>query len=661
MSSESSFDDSDGYSSAEDFESAAVRRRTGRVERDFDELEDDPDDSRDPEGQLRAWLEERGESALLSGALFQLRKAGVGEDEWVAELEGMERDGTLAGFLGAIEAQGSDAPVGSGDEEDPAPNEQQGRLFRMSTLFVDSDEEPEPEPEVQPARNGHRKPDEPINVVNPLRVLDSNGGGGGGAGAGGGGRTSAGAAARQGKRGRRRRGALAVGTKGYNTDVDRSQQAIKRVNGLLECELSESLVTLGILLIILIHEGQQIKKGAESKFGESLKFRCTYALEQHTRPIKQGWLRKQGEMGESFKQRWFVLLPDVWTYGRNSSEYGRLILFYKSEPKTVEERLAPKGAVMLHQMQYRVTLIERDGEGEDEMRLEITIDADGFIDAGEMRYNYVFGAADVPDDSHLSRTSSAPSPSALRNSRYSSAGKSLQGGFMTPEEDLADWARLLSDQSMPAAEELERMMPENPQERVVSETCATLKCDRASIFLLDDRNDELVLHVGKGADAREIRIPRTAGIAGECLRMNQTLLINDPYNDSRFNQATDKKTGYRTTSILAVPITTNAGQTIGVLQAINKLPPATGFNSVDQRAAVQLAAGEQLSRASAYQAKAHADLEGKSWRARQKSGFHAGKFSRFNVSTTKKFAFFSIVVAVVQMFAAMKLLANAGA
>ena len=181
-------------------------------------------------------------------------------------------------------------------------------------------------------------------------------------------------------------------------------------------------------------------------------------------------------------------------------------------------------------------------------------------------------------------------------------------------------------------------------------------CDRASIFLLDDRHDELVLHVGKGADAREIRIPRTAGIAGECLRLNRTLLINDPYSDPRFNQATDKKTGYRTTSILAVPIT-DKGSTVGVLQAINKLPPAEGFDEADQRIAVQLAGSEQLARASVAQTDAR--LQGKNWKQRQKSGFNVGKFSRFNISTTKKFIFFSVVVTIVQTFAAMKLFMNA--
>lgn len=50
-----------------------------------------------------------------------------------------------------------------------------------------------------------------------------------------------------------------------------------------------------------------------------------------------------------------------------------------------------------------------------------------------------------------------------------------------------------------------------------------------------------MLHVAKGADS--IRIPITAGIAGQCCTEGNLITINDPYNDPRFNAGTDKKTG----------------------------------------------------------------------------------------------------------------------
>ena len=121
--------------------------------------------------------------------------------------------------------------------------------------------------------------------------------------------------------------------------------------------------------------------------------------------------------------------------------------------------------------------------------------------------------------------------------------------------------------------------PFEAQEAVIVESCGLLNCDRASIFLLDEITQELVLHVAKGA--QEIRIPRTAGIAGECAEKGEVMMINDPYSDPRFNQATDKATGYTTTSILATPIRDAEANIIGVMQAINK-GGTSGFTDGDQ-------------------------------------------------------------------------------
>jgi len=141
--------------------------------------------------------------------------------------------------------------------------------------------------------------------------------------------------------------------------------------------------------------------------------------------------------------------------------------------------------------------------------------------------------------------------------------------------------------------------PYEAQERVVQEACSLLRCDRASIFLNDVETDELVLHVAKGAD--DIRIPRTAGIAGQVNETGEVITINDPYKDPRFNQATDKATGYTTTSILCVPIKDTDGIIIGVLQAINKLEG--GFSRDDALLVERLsvAAGITLKNAEAHE------------------------------------------------------------
>ncbi len=115
-------------------------------------------------------------------------------------------------------------------------------------------------------------------------------------------------------------------------------------------------------------------------------------------------------------------------------------------------------------------------------------------------------------------------------------------------------------------------------QRVIGETCKTLQCDRATIYLLDPPSpagtgtpQELVSYVATGNQRREIRIGTTAGLAGACFTSGQLLVVSDPYTDSRFSQAEDLKTGYRTRNVLCIPIKDgDSGAKIGVLQALNK-------------------------------------------------------------------------------------------
>ena len=115
---------------------------------------------------------------------------------------------------------------------------------------------------------------------------------------------------------RRSRRNAAAPTLDYSVDVERRHRTLKQLHALLEVEISESLVTLGVLLMVLIHEARRTFKGEVHKFGETLKYRCKHARDQHVIPLHEGWMMKQGELGESFKRRYFVLLPDVWTCAR---------------------------------------------------------------------------------------------------------------------------------------------------------------------------------------------------------------------------------------------------------------------------------------------------------------------------------------------------------
>ena len=95
-----------------------------------------------------------------------------------------------------------------------------------------------------------------------------------------------------------------------------------------------------------------------------------------------------------------------------------------------------------------------------------------------------------------------------------------------------------------------------------------VQADRCSVFLVDNVNN--TLYTVSTDTGKVFRIPKTKGIAGQCATGNELISIKDAYQDERFNPAPDKASGYRTTSILAVPVTSD-DTVLGVIQLINKI------------------------------------------------------------------------------------------
>jgi len=101
-----------------------------------------------------------------------------------------------------------------------------------------------------------------------------------------------------------------------------------------------------------------------------------------------------------------------------------------------------------------------------------------------------------------------------------------------------------------------------------------VQADRCSVFLVDEGKEQLwsvATDTGK-----EIRMPKSAGLAGECATVGELIAIPDCYADPRFNQAFDKKTGYKTTSMIAIPVlrkkfSQDCGKVLAVIQMINKM------------------------------------------------------------------------------------------
>lgn len=122
---------------------------------------------------------------------------------------------------------------------------------------------------------------------------------------------------------------------------------------------------------------------------------------------------------------------------------------------------------------------------------------------------------------------------------------------------------------------------------IAQETKNAIQADRCSVFLWDKDSDELWSKVALGLDSsQEIRFPADKGLAGYVVKSGETLNIVDAYNDSRFNPEVDKKTGYRTKTILCMPIINNNSEIIGAFQVINKIDGVFTKNDEDLLVAI---------------------------------------------------------------------------
>ncbi|XP_003966789.1 cGMP-specific 3',5'-cyclic phosphodiesterase isoform X2 [Takifugu rubripes] len=108
-----------------------------------------------------------------------------------------------------------------------------------------------------------------------------------------------------------------------------------------------------------------------------------------------------------------------------------------------------------------------------------------------------------------------------------------------------------------------------------------IAADRYSLFLVgeDSSNRKFLVSrlfdVAEGSTVEEsssscIRLEWNKGIVGHVAATGQPLNIKNAYEDSRFNAEVDLITGYKTHSILCLPIKNHRDEVVGVAQAINK-------------------------------------------------------------------------------------------
>lgn len=114
-------------------------------------------------------------------------------------------------------------------------------------------------------------------------------------------------------------------------------------------------------------------------------------------------------------------------------------------------------------------------------------------------------------------------------------------------------------------------------ETIVGIATRLIGAERGSLFLLDARQGVLRSLIAHGVEGLQVKVGE--GIVGTVAAEDRPLVLEDPYADSRFDRRFDTATGFRTRSLLTVPVRDREGQLVAVLQLLNHLQGA--FHSED--------------------------------------------------------------------------------
>ncbi len=105
---------------------------------------------------------------------------------------------------------------------------------------------------------------------------------------------------------------------------------------------------------------------------------------------------------------------------------------------------------------------------------------------------------------------------------------------------------------------------------IMDEITRNLNADRGTLYIVDRSKNEIWSKVALGEKELVIRQPIGKGISGCVAETGEIMNIKDAYKEPRFNPDFDRKSGYRTRSILCMPVTDRTGEIIAVLQILNK-------------------------------------------------------------------------------------------
>ena len=125
-------------------------------------------------------------------------------------------------------------------------------------------------------------------------------------------------------------------------------------------------------------------------------------------------------------------------------------------------------------------------------------------------------------------------------------------------------------------------------ESIVKSAMHLNSAESGSLLLYDDLGDLRfkVLVGDRGQKIKNRAVKRGVGITGWVAEKGQPAIINDINKDDRFNHEFDKESGYKTRSIMCVPLVHNK-EVIGVIEVLNKTKG--DFTSEDEKLLFSLA------------------------------------------------------------------------
>jgi len=142
---------------------------------------------------------------------------------------------------------------------------------------------------------------------------------------------------------------------------------------------------------------------------------------------------------------------------------------------------------------------------------------------------------------------------------------------------------------------LARTRPEDKEEQLITSimrmTHDALGASASSLLLLDEKTQELYFKFADGPVGQQLKrlhISRQSGIAGWIVRNGKPLVVNNAERNSNFYKMIDSATGFKTKSIIGVPIIVG-DRVIGVIEVLNKAD-GTDFAKQDLKTMMEVAA-----------------------------------------------------------------------